>query len=96
MNTPLTDLKEEIDPPLTHLSLVALSSPITPKDTIIGVLTLLASALPLSYCIGLEIGERFRGGTNFVEDYSLVRSKDLTSIEPCVEEGTFEELLVTE
>jgi len=88
LNTPSTALEEEIDPPLTHLLLLVL--PTTPQDTAICVLTLLASTLPLALCTGLEISKPFRSGTDFVEDDSVVRAKQLTSIEPFVEEDPFE------
>ena len=41
---------------------------------------------------GVTDGRDFKEGTNFVEDDSLVRSKDLTLMEPFVKEAPFVEL----
>ena len=92
----MTDLKEEIDPHLTHLSLVASSSPITHKDTTVGVMTSLASALPLAPCRGLEIGETFSSGTNFVEDDSLVCRKILPQLSHLLRRLLFRSYVVIE
>jgi len=92
VNTPSTDLEEAIDPPLTHLSFVAPSSPITPRATTAGVLTLLISPILLAHCTGLEIGEPSRGDANFVEDDLLVWLRELTLIELYLVEAPFGEL----
>ena len=71
---------------MTFLPFISPSFSSAPKDTTVGDLTLLASPLPLAQCIRLEIGELFRGVASVLEEASLLRSKELTLIEPFLEE----------
>jgi len=67
-NSPLTNLKEVIDPRLTFLPLVAPSLSPTLRDTTEGVLRLLSSPLPLAQYTGLQIDKSLRGDASYVED----------------------------
>jgi len=87
----LIDLKVELNPPLSSLPFVALTFSSTPIDTIVTNLALLASLLPLAQCTGLEMGEVFTGDATILEDALLLRSKELTLVEPFLKEAPFEE-----
>ena len=56
-DAPLTDLKEVFEPYLTYSPLFAPSSVSTPVATSICESPILATPLPFTQCIGLEIGE---------------------------------------
>jgi len=71
------------------LPVVAPSFSSTPVATSISDLTLLTSTLPLAQCMGLEIGEIFRVDVSVLEDASLLRSKELTLVEPHLEKASF-------
>jgi len=93
-DAPLINLKEVFDPHLTSLSFVAPSFSSTLTDTGINDLTLLASPLPLTQCTGLAIGDTSKGNFSILEDASLLRSKELTLVEPHLEEASFAEFCV--
>ena len=77
------------DPPLTSLPLVAPSFSSTPVATSVSDSTLLASPLFVAQCMGLEMGEISRGDVSVLEDDSLSWSKELTLVEPHLEEASF-------
>ena len=56
-DTPLIELEEVFDAPLTSSSFVALSFSSTPMDTSVTDLILLASSLHLAHYTGLEMGD---------------------------------------
>ena len=56
---------------MTSSPFVAPSFSSTPMDTSVSKLTLLASPLPLTQCMGLEMGKIPRGGASDIEDVSL-------------------------
>jgi len=91
-DAPLTDLEEVFDPPLTYSPLVAPSTSSTPVVINTSDSTLLDSSFPLAYCTGLEMGETSGGDVSVLEDASLFRSKELTLVEPHLEEAPFVEL----
>jgi len=70
-DTPLTNLEEVFDPPVTSSLLVAPSLSNTLIATSISDSTLLASPLPLAQCTGLEMCEISRGDVSILEDDSL-------------------------
>ena len=90
-DAPLTNLEEVFDPPLTSLPLVALSFSSTPIATSISDSTFVASPLPLAQCTELEMGEISRSDVSVLEDDSLNQSKELTLVEPHLEEAPFVE-----
>ena len=90
--TPLTYLKQVIDPPLISIPFVTPSLSSTPRDTTIGDLTLLVSPLHLAQCMGLEMCDSSKGDASFVKDDLLDWSKELTLIESFLEKAPFEEL----
>ena len=54
-------------------------------------MVLLTSPLPLAYYTGLDIRELLRDDANVLEDASLLRSQELTLVEPLLQEAPFEE-----
>jgi len=52
--------------------------------------TLLASPIPLDQCMGLEMDEPSRGDVSPIEDDSLGWLKELTLVQPYLEEAPFE------
>jgi len=90
-DAPLTDLEEVFDPPLSSWPLVAPSFSSIPIATSVSDSTLLAYPLPLAQCMGLEMGETCRGDVSVLEVDSLSWSKQLTLIEPHLEEAPFAE-----
>ena len=79
------------DPPLTSLALVAPSFSSTPIATRVTDSTLLVSSLPLAQCMGLEMGEMFKGAICVLKDDSHSWSKELTLFGPHLEEAPFVE-----
>jgi len=75
--TPLTGLKEVIDPPLPPSPFVASSLSSTPRDTTENVLSLLSSPLSLAQSTRLEMGESLRGDDGCVEDDLLDKLGDI-------------------
>jgi len=90
-DAPSTDLEDLFDPLLTSVPLVALSFSSTSIATSVSDSTLLAYPLPLAQCIGLKMGEISRGDVSVLEDDSLSCSKELTLVEPHLEEAPFVE-----
>ena len=91
-DAPLTNLEEVLNPPLTYSPLIAPSSSGSPLVTSTTDPTLLDSPFPLAQCMGLEMGEIFRGDVSVLDDTSLLRSKELTLVRLHLEEAPFEEL----
>jgi len=83
-DTPLAGLEEVFDPPLTSLPFVALSFSSTLMDPSVSDLTLLASPLPLSQCMGLDLGEISRDDASDIEDVSLGWLEEITLVESCL------------
>jgi len=81
-DAPLTDPEEVFD----------LSFSRTPVAISISDSTFLASPLPLTQWMGLEMGEISRGDIRVLEDASLIWSKELPLVEPCLKEPHFEGL----
>ena len=73
------------DPSSTSLPFVAPSFSSIPKDTSVSDLTLLASPLPLGQGMLSEMGETSKGDVSILEDVSLLKSKELTLVEPHLE-----------
>jgi len=87
-----TDQEDVFDPPLISLLFVVPSFSSTPLDIIISDLTLLAFPIPLAQCIGLEMDEFSKTDASVIEDDFLAWSKELTLVEPSLEQIPFEEL----
>ena len=90
-DAPLTDLEEVFHPPLTYSPLVAPSSSSPSIVNSTSDSTLLDSPFPFAQCMGLEMGEIFRGDVRVLENTSLFRSKELPLVEPHLEEASLEE-----
>jgi len=88
----LTRLEEAFDPPLSSLPFDVPLFSSTLMDTIVSDLTLLTSLLPLAQCTGLVMGEISRGDASDIKDDSFGWLKELTLVEPYLEEPSFEEL----
>ena len=92
IDTPLTDLEEVFNPPLTSLTFVVPSFSSTPIVTIVSNLTLFASPFFLIPCMELKIGEPYRTDAITIEDDLFHWSKKHTLIESYITEAPFEKL----
>ena len=85
-DAPLTDLEEVFDSPLTSLPFVSPSFSSIPIDISVSDLTLLASFLHFTQCMGLEMVDISKGDASDIEDVLLYWSKELTLVEPYLKE----------